>query len=139
MIVIDTNVFAYALLGEPTKRTEATAVLEAAGAIAAPDSVFAELANVAWQWVAHGKADLDQAVDVLRDAEALIDLVVPSAALSVRALELAVQKNHAAYDTIFVALAERQGVPLVTYDAKLRRAFDPMSITAKAFLETIQS
>jgi predicted nucleic acid-binding protein len=49
--VVDTTVFAYALLGVPEFGDEALAVLEAATEIHVPDSFRVELVNVVWQWV----------------------------------------------------------------------------------------
>ena len=51
-----------------------------------------------------------------------------------RALDLPVETDHPPYDTLFVALAEREGTRLVTYDAKLLAAFPNVAVTPADFL-----
>jgi predicted nucleic acid-binding protein len=122
-MVIDTMVFAYALLGVPEFREESLAVLDVSPDILVPDSFRAELVNVVWLWVREKSLPLQVGIVVLRDADALVTQVVSSAALWERALALAVEANHSAYDTLFVALAESADTKLVTYDAKLQKSF----------------
>ena len=121
-VVIDTMVFAYALLGVPEFREDALAVLETVTEIHVPDSFRAEFVNVVWQWVQYKGVPLDVGIDVLRDAEALVTHVTSSAVLWERALVLAVEASHPAYDTLFLALAELTDTKLVTYDTELRQA-----------------
>lgn len=71
-MVIDTMVFAYALLGVPEFRDDSLAVLEASIEVLVPDSFRAELVNVVWQWVQYNDLPLDVGIDVLRDADALV-------------------------------------------------------------------
>jgi predicted nucleic acid-binding protein len=49
--VIDTMVFAYALLRVENQHEQAISALETAEQIIVPDSLFAELGNVVWQWI----------------------------------------------------------------------------------------
>ena len=133
-MVIDTMIFAYALLGVPEFRDEAARVLAEVTKIHVPDSFRAELTNVVWQWVIHRGVHLETGIEILRDAEALCDHVHRSDGLTERALELAVQAKHPAYDAIFVALAERQELKVITFDRKLLIAFPELSITPAAYL-----
>lgn len=121
-------VFAYALLGVPRYREESLRVLESVDRIIVPDSLRAELANVMWQWVTRDGVSLDVATAALHDAEALFTHVVPTSLLWERALELSVEHEHPAYDTLFVAAAERMDTRMVTYDGKLRRKFRRLAI-----------
>ena len=50
-MVIDTMVFAYALLHVEDKYEQAIAALETVDQIVVPDSLFAELGNVIWQYL----------------------------------------------------------------------------------------
>lgn len=127
-MVIDTMVFAYALLGVPRFRDESLKVLETAERLIVPDSVRAELTNVMWQWVTKEGVSVDVAIATLHDAEALFTHVLPASQLWERALELAVEKAHPAYDMLFVAAAERMDTKLVTYDAKLRRKLPDITL-----------
>jgi predicted nucleic acid-binding protein len=122
-MVIDTMVFAYALLRVEDKHEQALAALEEAGQIIVPDSLFAELGNVVWQWIQFRQLPLHIGLEVLADAEALVDKVVSSARIRERALELAVQAGHSFYDTLFVAAAIQEKTQLVTFDRKLAAKF----------------
>ena len=51
IVVFDSMVVAYALLGVTEFRDEATQALEIAEEIWVPDSFRAELVNIFWQWV----------------------------------------------------------------------------------------
>ena len=127
-------VFAYALLGVPEFREEALAVLETATEIHVPDSFRAELVNVVWQWVQYKDLPLEVGIDVPRDAEALVTHVTSSALLWERALVLAVETPHPAYDTLFLALAEFADTKLATYDTELQQAFPDRVISPAEFL-----
>ena len=133
-MVIDTMVFAYALLGVPEFRDDSLAVLEASIEVLVPDSFRAELVNVVWQWVQYNDLPLDVGIDVLRDADALVTHVTSSALLWERALIFAVDAQHPAYDTLFVALAEFADTTLVTYDTELQQAFPDRVISPTEFL-----
>lgn len=136
-MVVDTMVFAYALLGVPRFRDEALAVLTLVDDILVPDSFRAELVNVVWQWTRENQLTLEVGLDVLTDADSLIMYAAPADELWERALELSVAANHPAYDTLFVALAEREETSLITYDTKLRRKFQNQTIAPTDFLSSL--
>lgn len=123
MTVVDTNVLADALLGVAEVREEALRALREADEIVVPDLLFAELANVVWQYVTRASLPLPRGHEILDDAEALVTRSVPVTALWHRAVELAVERKHPVYDTLFVALAEAEGTRLVTRDLRLRERF----------------
>jgi predicted nucleic acid-binding protein len=122
-MVIDTMVFAYALLRVEDKYQQAIAALENVEQIIVPDSLFAELGNVVWQWMQFRSLPLNIGLAVLDDAEALVDQVLPSARMRALALELAAQAGHSFYDTLFIAAAILEDTQLVTFDRKLARKF----------------
>lgn len=133
-MVIDTMVFAYALLGVPEFRDDSLAILEATSEVLVPDSFWAELVNVVWQWVQYHDIPLEVGIDVLRDADALVTHATSSALLWEGALVLAVGARHPAYDTLFVALAEFADTQVVTYDTELQYKFPDRVISPTAFL-----
>ncbi len=122
-MVIDTMVFAYALLRVEDKYEQAAAALEAAEQIIVPDSLFAELGNVVWQWIQFRQVPLQTGLEVLADAEALVDKIIPSGGIRELALALAVQEGHSFYDTLFVVAAIQEKTQLVTFDRKLAAKF----------------
>lgn len=136
MIVADTMIFAYALLGVEEFRDEAAAVLESADALVVPDSLRAELANVVWQCCAHRGLSLETGHAVLDDADALISQIVPENHIWHRALEISADFGHPVYDTLFVAAAERYDTRLVTTDRRLLSMFPALAVPPAAYLRS---
>ncbi len=132
--VLDTQLFLYAFLNVAPFRRSAFETLDACEAIWAPDSLRAEVANATWQWIRSRNLPTAEGRDVLIETDALVDHFVPADELWLRALDLAVQHEHPVYDTLFVALAEQQGLPLVTFDRSLLKRFSSVACTAEAFL-----
>lgn len=122
-MVIDTMVFAYALLRVENQYEQAVSALEAIEQIIVPDSLFAELGNVVWQWIQFRQLPIQTGLEVLEDAEALIDKIVPIVDVREIALELAVRANHSFYDALFVAVAIREQAQVITFDRKLAEKF----------------
>ena len=85
--VLDSMVFAYALLGVVEFREEAIQAIEATEEIWVPDSCRAELVNIVWQWIQFRDVALETGIEVLWDAEALFTQVVPAPALWEQALD----------------------------------------------------
>ena len=122
-MVIDTMVFAYALLHVENKYEQSLAALESVDQIVVPDSLFAELGNVIWQWIQFRQLPLQIGLDALQDAEALVDVMISSSQIRDVALKLAVEANHSFYDTLFVAAAIHSDTQVLTYDRKLGAKF----------------
>ena len=133
-VVFDTMVVAYALLGVTEHRDDAARALAAADRVSAPDLLHAELGNVLWQWVKHRRMPAGTAARILDHAAALIPRAIPSRVLAVRALELAAERDHPTYDTVFVALADAEGTRVVTYDQALLRRFPEWAVSVPSFL-----
>ena len=122
-MVIDTMVFVYALLRVESKYEQALAVLAEAEQIIVPDSFFAELGNVVWQWIVFRQLPINIGLDVLHDAEELVTKVIPVTSVLDAALKLSVEKNHSLYDTVFVAAAVQEQVQVITFDRKFADKF----------------
>jgi len=127
-------VFAYALLGVEAFRQDAAAILEQADSISVPDSLRAELANVLWQWIKHRKVSMATALEIMDDTESLIGQTLSGKDLWERALVLAVESNHPAYDTYFIAAAEREDTQVISFEKKLKAVFPDRVLTAAEFL-----
>ncbi|HWG72459.1 MAG TPA: type II toxin-antitoxin system VapC family toxin [Acidimicrobiales bacterium] len=89
-------------------------------ALAAPELAVFEAANILRRQMISGPLDASQATLAHADLVALPLQLWPYAPLSERAWEL--RHNLTIYDASYVALAELLGAPVVTLDAKLRRA-----------------
>jgi predicted nucleic acid-binding protein len=131
--VVDTNVIAYYLLGTPAHAAETRQFWEDASEPLAPSLWEAELANVMWMSIRAG---------VLRDADGPAKLhlarrlgihSVAARSLWHGALLRSVQSGVAAYDTLFVELAERERLPLVTFDQKLLRTWPTIACRPASF------
>lgn len=121
MIVVDTNVLAYLYL--PTEHTgRAEALLERDPEWLAPVLWRSEFRNMLAGYLRRGVLSLEAALDLQAEAESLMagrEYDVPSSSV----LELVQGSDCSAYDCEFVALARQLGVPLVTRDTRLLKAF----------------
>ena len=133
-MVVDTNVFVYALLRVEGLHQEAGETIEAADRIIVPESMWAEMVSSVWQWVRVGHHSLDEGLDALERGAAFVTDEVETKALWERALQLAVSADHPPYDAIFAALAEREGTRVVTYDRRFREAFPDLTVSPAEFL-----
>jgi predicted nucleic acid-binding protein len=90
-------------------------------ALFAPDLAIVELTNVLWKKVRRGEFDarfVPRALSALRHANLVL---TDSLSLADRAVEIAIELDHAVYDCFYLSLAERQGLPFVTADDHLGR------------------
>jgi predicted nucleic acid-binding protein len=97
-----------------------------------PDLFVVECANILWKHVRRSGYPADQARLDVQSLRALRLERVPTADLVEDALQLALAHAITAYDACYVALARREGVPLVMADDRLVRALATagMSIVA---------
>lgn len=112
-------VLAYAVIGEAELHRPAMRALADAQEVWAPDSLRAELTNVLWQWVRRNRLPLADGQAALGQAGALVTHFISTEALWEEALRLAVEHDHPAYDTLFIALAAATDSRVVTHDAAL--------------------
>jgi predicted nucleic acid-binding protein len=121
--VVDTNVVAYYLLGTEPFAVEARRFWQATDQPLAPAHWQAELANVVWMAVRTGAVSADEGHRRLDFASRLRVQAVPIGSLWQRALTLSLESGLSAYDTLFVALAQRRRFPLVTFDKQILKVF----------------
>jgi predicted nucleic acid-binding protein len=88
-----------------------------------PDLFFIECANIMWKYVRRFGYPAAVAKQDIIDLTRLPLRVISTAALAEAALELSVQHGSTAYDSAYVALAQRLSLPLVTADEALARRF----------------
>ena len=121
--VVDTNVVAYYLLGTDRFTDEVREFWHALEEAFAPAHWQAELANVVWMAVKTGALSRHDGYRRLDFASRLRIRTVPIGSLWQVALTLALDGGVSAYDTLFVALAQRRSLPLATFDRQVLRAF----------------
>jgi predicted nucleic acid-binding protein len=85
----------------------------------APDLIVVELGNAIWKRAVRGTVDPADAIGALEIATGLLTRLVPTQELAPRAIEIAIALRHPIYDCFYLALAERERVPLVTADKRL--------------------
>jgi predicted nucleic acid-binding protein len=133
-MVIDTMVFAYALLGVEPHKGIAIKSLEKADAIIVPDSIRAELGNVTLQWIRQRGVAFETGISVMEDAEALYTRVLSAEVLWESALALATDAGHPFYDTLFIAAADLENTHFITFDQRLLNAFPNDTIAPSQFI-----
>jgi predicted nucleic acid-binding protein len=121
--VVDTNVVAYFLLDTEPFQEECTRFWRALDEAIAPASWEAELTNVLWMAARQKVVDLEGALRRLDLARALGVRSVPVPSLWHGALARAHSSGIAAYDTLFIELAEREDLPFATFDGPVLTAF----------------
>mgnify|MGYP003589217133 FL=1 len=86
------------------------------------DLAMAEVGNVAWKQVIFFGESRDRASDTLQDCQDFMETactVIKASDLSMKAFQIAVEDKVSYYDSLFLAAAEREGIPLMTLDQKL--------------------
>ena len=126
--VVDTNVVAYFLLGTEPFREECEQFWRKVEEPIAPASWEAELINVLWMATRKNVLELPEALYRLELAKSLQIRSISSSSLWHGALVRAHSSGVAAYDTLFVELAEREGVPLATFDEPVIKAFPRLAM-----------
>ena len=121
--VVDTNVVAYYLLGTPGFATEAKDFWGRVVDPLAPALWEAEFANVVWMAARSGVVAVEDAPVKLDYAAQLGIHSIASRTLWRGALRRALESGVAAYDTLFVELADRESLPLATFDERLLTSF----------------
>jgi len=132
VIVADVNLVAYLLLGGP-EQALAERVLERDPVWAAPLLWRSEFLSVLAAIMRQRELSVTDALRAHGLAEQLLagqEFAVPGE----QVLRLVASSTCSAYDCEYVALAEELGVPLVTADRQLLRAFTDRAISPKAFV-----
>lgn len=133
MIVTDANLVV-CLVVQNEQSELAAAVCEADPVWAAPLLWRSELQNALAKYILYGGMSLDAALLALRSAEEVIagrEYRVSSE----QVLELVVRSKCTAYDCEYAALAMDLGVPLVTTDKQVLKAFPKTAMSLEQFVK----
>ena len=88
----------------------------------APAVLNAEVANALRNHIRHGQMTFDRAQVHLGGLGTAIS-IVDDGPLMPSALRWAIDGDHPVYDCVYLALAAREGIPMLTADMKLARKF----------------
>ena len=117
-LVVDASAAARWFLPE-TLTDRARRILTGGEALIAPEIAPVEIMNVAWKRLARGQITPEQAEDICRRVTQPFSALIPLRELWARAGEIMLAVNYPVYDCLYLALAEAEGAPLVTADARL--------------------
>ena len=131
MIVVDTNVVVYLLLGGE-KTAGARLAFRKDPLWAAPLLWRSEFRNVLAAYLRRGRLSRTDALEVMGEAEALFRGAEYSVE-SGHVLRLASESGCSAYYCEFVALAQQLSVPLLTSDAQILKEFAETAVSLEAF------
>ncbi len=113
-LIIDASVALKWVLAEDG--TDRSRALVTADALAAPDLLWIECANVLWVKARRGQITTEDARAALAAIAATPIRALSTTGLSAAALEIALELDHAAYDCLYLAAAMAERCVLVTAD-----------------------
>lgn len=96
-----------------------------------PEFCLLERTNVLWKRVRFNNVSIETASQHIRDLLTLRLVIMPAVGLLPRALEIGVKHQLAIYDSVYIALAEKMGHPLITDDGKQAKAADAEGVILK--------
>jgi predicted nucleic acid-binding protein len=117
MLVVDASVALKWVLDEPGDR-EARAIIQTREPLIAPELIVAEVVNVAWKRLMSGEIGPRQASVIATEVPRVFAELLAIGPLRMRALEIATELRHPAYDCFYLALAEAKDAKLVTADRR---------------------
>jgi predicted nucleic acid-binding protein len=98
--------------------------------LAVPDLLYAEVGNILWKRVRRGDITEEDATEIFQDMGSLPLIWHPLWPLSVVALEIACRTGRTFYDSLYLALAVQENVPVVTADRRLYNALQGGTMAA---------
>ena len=119
--VLDSNVIAaFFFLEEASLKAEA---LIKEIDIVTIDLAFAEIANVAWKKIClfnENKSDIEEALILCIQFIKTSCEVIDASELMDHSFKIALEEKLTIYDSLFIAAAERENLPLYTLDKKMK-------------------
>ena len=97
--------------------------------LVAPDSIFAELGHALRKAVLGGELTAVRSHELIQDFAALPVLTVPVRPLAPEAMRLTTAHMTTFYDSVYLALAQREDLLVLTADERMTRAFAPLKRT----------
>ena len=88
----------------------------------APELLISECGNVFWRKHRQGDITTEEATENIKDLLELDIVLVSVSSLVQPALQLAMQHQRTVYDSLYLALSENRGCPLITSDERFFNA-----------------
>ena len=120
-LVVDASVAVKWFLPEPDAQP-AVALLRAGHRLIAPDLLWIEVGSVLWKVARRGSLTADEAERMVSDAAAFPVEIFESGTLLTETMRIATATDRTVYDSLYVALAAREGAVMVTADERLVNA-----------------
>jgi predicted nucleic acid-binding protein len=130
-LIVDASVAIKWVVPEPDS-TRAAALHK--HSLIAPDLFFSECANILWKKLRRRNLTTEQAAAAARTLEAADVVIVSTKAYFARAVAIAGEMDHPAYDAVYLAVAEGFGLRLVTADDRLIRKTEQHTARFRAML-----
>lgn len=108
----------------PEEDSDRAFALIGQGPLNAPSLIFSEVGNALWKLMTSEQILKDSGASAQLAALDQLVIAHDDAELVPRALELGLHLGHAIYDCVYLALAERLSMPLLTADAKFLRKLE---------------
>lgn len=128
-VVVDAGVAFKWFVREPLT-TEARRLLSPTFELVVPELIWPELGSALWKRVRRQLMTPTEAHDVLHDIRRVPVVTRSMETLMPRALEIALAASRSVYDCVYLALAEADGVPLVTADQRFHEAMEETDFSA---------
>src|SRR4051812_30921357 len=93
--------------------------------LVSPDIFPSELAHALTRAERQLRISVGDAIQLWSDVMTTSPRLLPATALLPRAIDLSSRNRIGVYDCLYVALAEREGIQLITADDKLVKRFQP--------------
>ncbi|MEQ8674555.1 MAG: type II toxin-antitoxin system VapC family toxin [Aggregatilineales bacterium] len=136
--IVDTSIMMQYLLSEPHTANVSTLfehVAKSTTTVYVPEFCLLECTNVLWKHVRFQGMPQNTADLLTQDLLALDLILVAVTNMLPRALEIGLKHELAVYDSLYIALAEKLGYPLITVDVKQEKAALAEGITLKPITE----
>jgi predicted nucleic acid-binding protein len=102
-----------------------------------PDLFYVECTNILWKYIRSGLYDSAEAQANLADLKLLRFTPTPTADLIREALSLSIAHGISAYDACYVALSQRNNVPLLTQDQRLANTLKNADFDVQLFSDFV--
>ena len=129
-LIVDASVAVKWVAEEPGS-AKARDIVASGGRLLAPDFVLAEAGNALRKKLVLGILNRVQVTDGVQTVERAFDELFLTRPLVVAAVRLAVDLSHSVYDCLYLALAVREELPVVTADEGMFKAAQRARIEAR--------